>query len=695
MKKTLKNVGIAVSAVIGSLMIMACASMTVVEVEWDTLQGPEKSMQYLGIRNSEVKVFALFKNGDRRQTSAGSLRYNRDTLGSQTVVVSIGGVAGGSFQTEVMELTGIRIERPPTKSSYYVGDTAVLTGIKVMGTWKDMPEAEIPVSQLSADGFNSSVEGNTTIAVNYNGKTATFPAVVTARPIAPAPAPTPAPVEATPAPAAASAPAAVTPTPAAPAAAPTPVATPAAPAATPAPASRPQPQAACTHNVTAWTVAAAPAGFCTASAHSTGTARGTCTLCQTAVTRPIHGGTQSLTFTNSGTGANQTRRVSGITRTAVVCIPDFKDGYRVTSIATYVFGNDNRANADTVLTSIRIGGNVTVLADGAFRHCTSLESIELPDSLTSIGSGAFANSGLKSVTIPDSVTSSLNSTFRDCTALTTVVIGNNVPHIVSAFNNCTSLTNVTIGSSVTTIRSDTFRNTPALETIVIPNSVTQIWKFAFYGSGLKSVTIPDSVLYFGNNSNDSLTGDSGASVFGSCPELTTVVIGNGLERISNGAFSDCPKLTTVTLGANLKFIGHQAFNETALANINWPASLTHVGGAAFRNTKLKEVVLPEGVTTIDYSSVYSGGAFSNCTELTTVVLPSTIQSIGSMAFLGSSALTRLTLRAVTPPTLGNSPFGSTPPAALQIRVPAASVNTYKGTTNWSNANVANKISAIE
>ena len=197
--------------------------MTIVEVEWDTLQGPEKSMQYLGIRNSEVKVFAIFKNGDRKLTSAGSLRYDRDIIGHQTVVVIIGGVVGGSFQTEVMELIGIRVERLPTKASYYVGDTAALTGIKVMGTWKGMPDAEIPVSQLSADDFDSSVEGNTVITVNYKGKTATFPVVVTARPVAPTPAPAPAPTEAAQAPAAA---------------APTPTAT---PAATPAPRTQPLP----------------------------------------------------------------------------------------------------------------------------------------------------------------------------------------------------------------------------------------------------------------------------------------------------------------------------------------------------------------------------------------------------------------------------------------------------------------------
>ena len=103
-------------AVIG-LSITACASMTIVDVEWDTLEGPEKTRQFLGISNSDVKVFAVYKNGDRRQTSAGTLQYDKDTIGPQTVIVSLGGSAGGSFETEVMELIGIRIERPPAKTT--------------------------------------------------------------------------------------------------------------------------------------------------------------------------------------------------------------------------------------------------------------------------------------------------------------------------------------------------------------------------------------------------------------------------------------------------------------------------------------------------------------------------------------------------------------------------------------------------
>jgi len=173
--------GIIVIAAIITFSITTCASMTIAEVEWDTLEGPQKVRQFLGIDNSEVRVFVVYKNGDRRQTRAGSLRYNKDIAGPQTVIVNISGNAGGSFQTEVMELTSIRIERPPTKTSYTVGERASLSGIRVMGTWEGMPDAEIPFSQLRAVEFNSSVAGSTDITVSYNGMNASFPVTVTAR----------------------------------------------------------------------------------------------------------------------------------------------------------------------------------------------------------------------------------------------------------------------------------------------------------------------------------------------------------------------------------------------------------------------------------------------------------------------------------------------------------------------------------
>jgi len=74
--------------------------------------------------------------------------------------------------------------------------------------------------------------------------------------------------------------------------------------------------------------------------------------------------------------------------------------------------------------------------------------------------------------------------FRGCTSLTSVTIPDRVTSIGSyAFYGCTSLTSVTIGNSVTSIETHAFSGCASLTSVTIPDSVTSIGYAAFYGQG--------------------------------------------------------------------------------------------------------------------------------------------------------------------------------------------------------------------
>lgn len=127
--------------------------------------------------------------------------------------------------------------------------------------------------------------------------------------------------------------------------------------------------------------------------------------------------------------------------------------------------------------------------------------ITIPNSVTSIGSGAFEECyGLTSITIPNSVTSIGDWAFDQCSCLTSITIPNSVTRIGDgAFSGCSNLTSITIPNSVTSIGDYAFSGCSRLASIIIPNSVTSIGDYAFYNcSGLTSINIPDGVTSIGN-----------------------------------------------------------------------------------------------------------------------------------------------------------------------------------------------------
>jgi hypothetical protein len=126
----------------------------------------------------------------------------------------------------------------------------------------------------------------------------------------------------------------------------------------------------------------------------------------------------------------------------------------------------------------------------AFSTCRNLNSVTIPNSVTTISDAAFMTcTALTEVTIPNSVTTIGEAAFWECTALTEVTIPDGVTNIgTETFYGCTSLTEVTIPNSVTTIGEAAFWECTALTEVTIPNSVVSIGAVIFaYCDSLVSI----------------------------------------------------------------------------------------------------------------------------------------------------------------------------------------------------------------
>ena len=186
---------------------------------------------------------------------------------------------------------------------------------------------------------------------------------------------------------------------------------------------------------------------------------------------------------------------------------------------------------------IKCASDITRIGDLAFKGCTTLTSVTIPNSVTRIGEFAFEScGGLSLVIIPNNVTSIGKQAFYKCTGLTSVSIPNKVTSIGNdAFYDCRALTSVTIPDSVESIGNDAFRNCSGLTSVAIPNSVTSIGQGAFQNCNkLTDVSIGNSVISIRE------------MTFNNCDSLASVIIGNSVKSIEKFAFGYCRSLRNIS-----------------------------------------------------------------------------------------------------------------------------------------------------
>ncbi len=235
----------------------------------------------------------------------------------------------------------------------------------------------------------------------------------------------------------------------------------------------------------------------------------------------------------------------------------------------------NAFAATSKLTSVIFSEGIEEICDAAFLGC-ALESINLPDTVKSIGVGAFGYSKAKSLTLGKGITEIGRSAFCDIL-----------------------ITELIIPENIKIISDLCFRNCPELQSVIIEGA-TEIGERAFQScSKLSSVSLPETLEYiFGN-------------AFSKCSSLTSVKLPESLLMIDNGVFKDC----------------------TALTQINFPSGLRYLGNNVFEGcNSLTALTLPKIKTTLaEYE-------FKDCTALTTLIIQPTLTEIGSRAFDGCDNL---------------------------------------------------------
>ena len=297
----------------------------------------------------------------------------------------------------------------------------------------------------------------------------------------------------------------------------------------------------------------------------------------------------------------------------------------VTSIGKSAFEHCSK------LDSLTINGVATSMIGAyAFNGCTSLTSLSLVGSFQTIGDYAFAYCGMTSLTIDANITSIGEFAFSSC-SLTSLSLTGNVQKIGDhAFYSCSSLNTVTFPKSPTSIGSHAFDSCTSLNPIEIPGTVTEIGDCAFYNcDGLISATIEEGVQ------------STGADMFYGCDNLATVKLPESLTTIADGSFAFCSNLNHVKIPASVTYIGNSAFsNCTSLSEITLRDGVKTIGASAFLSCRgLTSITLPDSVTDIGQD------AFWYCSQLKSITIPENVTAIKSGTFGWCSSLKDITLPA--------------------------------------------------
>ena len=247
--------------------------------------------------------------------------------------------------------------------------------------------------------------------------------------------------------------------------------------------------------------------------------------------------------------------------------------YEISGNKCKIVSCDIFASGKVIIPDTINGAVVTSVGNSAFKNCSGISDIVLPETIEQIGDDAFNNcKNLVSINLPDSIASIGDSAFFKCVNLKEIVISKSVTIIPeNAFYMCEKLKSADLPSGVKEIRKGAFKGCKSLDRVVLPEKLTEIC-------------------------------DSG---FSGCLSLESIYLSSEIKNIGTDAFAECTALETVFYSGSSdlseEFYVYSGNDE--LNNATWIFEHKHTALEGFR-------IVEATCTTDGYSELVCTCGFS-------------------------------------------------------------------------------------
>ncbi len=358
--------------------------------------------------------------------------------------------------------------------------------------------------------------------------------------------------------------------------------------------------------------------------------------------------------------------------------------YTVTAIGGSAFYAANSFSVNNTIKSVELPNTITTIGSAAFSQCANLKSIEIPAGVQTLNSSVFKNcTALETVTLNEGLKEIGQETFYGCTALTEINLPNSLQTIVRWSFIKAGLTKLTCPENLNTIQSGAFNNCTNLKDITLNENLQTIESTVFEHCGFSEITVPAST-----NVDPSAFNSCTGTIKVHTTQLYAALVNNKekyhftytvqlLGSLQNIEFDDGDYHFIIIDADNkeVQLTGMSAAYKQANGNTKPSGALTipdqasgygnsytvtSIGVSAFNGCAgLAEVNLPESLTNISQDS------FRECYGLSRIELPNNIKTIDSTAFVSCKNLSEIKWPANLE-SIGDGAFQTCPITTLQL-----------------------------